>query len=154
LVVTPNLLYAIPFFNQSHVLVDSFSIYVSVAATGLARMAIYHDSGAFSPQNLLLDSGNVGTGTTGRKSVLLTLRLEKCRLYWLAVQFTGAPTIVTIPISSIPSSFFGISLLTDTAPVNHLFIGFPFAPFPATFPTPYTLSTAIPPTFFLRLTER
>lgn len=87
-----NRLFVFPFFTPVQSSWDAIGIYVSTAATGYARMGVYADNGNVYPGNLILDAGEVDTGTTGVKTLSITLTLSP-GLYWLALLTSAAPVL-------------------------------------------------------------
>lgn len=96
--ITSNRLYAFPFFTPIESSWNAIGIYVSTGATGYARLGVYADNGNVYPGNLILDAGEVDTGTTGVKTLSITLTLSP-GLYWLALLLSAAPSLSGVSTS-------------------------------------------------------
>ena len=101
--MTAGRLYAVPFFTGPNgFTATNLSIEVTTLAAANARLGIYaaDTDPPFFPASLLLDAGEVSTGTTGIKTIDITDALytgtEPSRLIWLASVFQGTPNVRVI----------------------------------------------------------
>lgn len=90
--LTTDKLYAYPLAIARALTIDRLGLYVSVAASGNARLGIYNDNGNVYPGSLLLDAGAVDISTTGIKEIIISQALTK-GLYWLALICSAEPTV-------------------------------------------------------------
>lgn len=98
--VPTNAIDVLPFVVTESQNFDRIAIRVTTAVAGNCRLGIYADSGDVYPGNLILDAGEVDTGTTGVKEIIISLNLTP-GLYWLARVFNAQPYIKGIPSNSI-----------------------------------------------------
>lgn len=94
------------------VTLDRIGISVTTAAAStVARLGIYRDTGTGFPGTLLLDAGEVDCSTTGGKEIVISQALTP-GIYWLTMMTNGS----TITIESMPNGshngWFGYSTLT------------------------------------------
>ncbi len=88
-----NELDANPFVVARPLTIDRLAIEVYSADTGKSvRLGVYADSGSVYPGALLVDGGAVSVGTTGIKTVTISLALTR-GLYWLAIISEGVPIL-------------------------------------------------------------
>lgn len=79
---------------------DRIAIRVTTAVAGNCRLGIYADNEDIYPGALILDAGEVNTGTTGVKEIIIAQNLTP-GLYWLARLFSAQPYIKGVPEASI-----------------------------------------------------
>lgn len=98
--VVANRLYAVPFFTgPAGITMTSLNLEVTTLSAGNARMGIYAAdvNPPYYPAGLLLDAGEVATGTTGVKTIDITDALyigtAPSQLLWLASVFAVTPSI-------------------------------------------------------------
>jgi hypothetical protein len=84
-------MYASPFLVWEEEDFDRIAISVTGTAGTIARLGVYADS-AGRPGALVLDAGTVATGSTGYKSITISLTLAP-GVYWLAVSSDGAISV-------------------------------------------------------------
>ncbi len=83
---------AYPFIVSRAVKVVSINVYVSGAASGWIRLALYNDNGTGYPGSLITVSSDISVTTMGLKTHTVNQTLAP-GLYWLAVHFFGLPTL-------------------------------------------------------------
>jgi hypothetical protein len=93
-----NTLYAVPFFSRSPFTADRIGFFQNsnAAATSVARIGIYNDSGSCVPGALLLDAGTIAIDSGGAVAKEITIsQALSAGLYWLVfvVQVTGTASI-------------------------------------------------------------
>lgn len=89
---TAGRLDAIPFRLPRAVTIDQIVARVTTGAVGNCRMGIYADDGAFSPGDLLVDSGDVSTADPGDVVGAVSLALAGRTWYWAAINSSATPT--------------------------------------------------------------
>ena len=87
-----NNLDMLPFYVPDSQAFDRIAINVTTLAAGNARLGIYADTGGVYPGELLVDAGEVDTGTAGIKWCAINITLVP-GLYWLARIQNAAPTL-------------------------------------------------------------
>jgi hypothetical protein len=142
-------LYAIPFFCPTTFKMGQIDINVTTLSAGNARLGIYEDNGKCAPGKLLLDAGEVATGTTGVKGITITKILRGGKLYWLALVCAATPTIRALAVGSNLSIFFGLDSTLGTAWGTYYYRAFTYAALPDPWGTP-TIATGIMPAIFMR----
>jgi hypothetical protein len=148
--VTANRLYAIPFLCPKAITLDQIAFNVTTLLAGKARCGIYNDSGLY-PSSLLLDGGELDTGTTGVKSTTINQALSASSLYWLAFLANAAVTIRGFAVASM-LPILGISNALGTAQNLGLYVSQTYGALPGTFPGTPTMIVAAPlPAIFVRL---
>ena len=90
---TAGRLYATPFIPPVRRTFSVAVIRVTIAAAGLARLALYDDTGDGRPGALIADLGTVDTGTVGLKSLAMARDLD-ARPFWIGVLFQAAPRVM------------------------------------------------------------
>lgn len=98
--VPVNQLDALPFIVPTSQNFDRIAINVTTAVAGNGRLGIYADNGDVYPGALILDAGEVDTGTTGVKEIIISLNLQP-GLYWLARVFNAQPYIKGLSSTSL-----------------------------------------------------
>ena len=129
--IATNRLIAQAYYNPVTTVYDRIALYVYSAATGKARMGVYASDPTLYPSSLILDAGEVDTGTTGLKEVEINLTLEP-GVYWLAL------------LTNSTATFGGSSVYYEFAPLgrgspyeqaaNGWSITYWYGPLPSTFP--------------------
>jgi len=94
ILIAANLMDAFPFPVAEETTYDAIAIKVDGAgASGTkARLGIFKDNGNCYPGELMVDAGEVGTDTTGVKSLPLSLTLQR-GLYWIVRNSDGGPSV-------------------------------------------------------------
>jgi hypothetical protein len=103
--VVANRLYYEPILTDRQITLDRLAIGVTTAASGKARLGIYSADTFWQPTALILDAGEVDTGTTGYKEITINLTLTP-GIYLLALVANATPVLRTI-LGSLPGA--GIS---------------------------------------------
>jgi hypothetical protein len=148
--VTAGRLYALPFLCPKAITLDRIAFNVTTLLAGKARCGIYNDSGLY-PSSLLLDGGELDTGTAGVKSTTINQALNASSLYWLAFLANAAVTIRGFAVASM-LPILGISNALGTAPNLGLYVTQTYGALPGTFPGTPTMIVAAPlPAIFVRL---
>lgn len=91
-----------PFVARTETVITGVAINVSAVATGQAKVVVY-DADAFGrPGSLLLETGDMDTGTAGVRTVAASLTLRRGKTYWVGVRASAAPTLSTWPATATP----------------------------------------------------
>jgi hypothetical protein len=149
-----NYLYAVPFFCPVNFKADRIAFNVTYNVTGsYARLGIYEDNGKCYPGKLLLDAGEVNTGTNGVKQITISKILKNGKLYWLSLLDSGAITVRGAALTSALITFFGLSSTLGTAWGTHYWISYTYGVLPSLYPSGATLGeNNYYPWIFLRQT--
>ena len=142
-----NFLRALPLITGRATL-DRIAINVTAAAAGLIRLGIYADDGNLYPSSLILDAGEVSTGTTGVKTLTINQTLAP-GLYWLAFNNNATPTLRYLTTTSILPAWGTDSTLPDIVGTSWS-ISYAYAPLPASFPSGAAVLTSNRPAIFVR----
>jgi hypothetical protein len=145
--VVANRLYYEPIFTDRQITLDRLAIGVTTAAAGQARLGIYSADTFWQPTALILDAGEVDTGTTGYKEITINLTLTP-GLYLLAFVANATPVLRTISGSLVGA---GISDTVGNYPTypfwTIMIANYTYAPLPSQ-PLPWNLGqgagTSIP----------
>ena len=132
---TANYIIAMPFLVSKAITLDRIAINVTTQAAGLIRLGIYANdsSKGLYPGALLLDAGEVDTGSSGIKSITINQALTP-GLYWLASNSNATPIVkwhnggTVLPLLGTDNTLSGgsyIGLSKSSA----------FGPFPSTHPS-------------------
>ncbi len=136
-----NKIYAVPFLVLVEETFDRISITIQTAAAGNARLGVYRDNG-YAPGSLLVDAGEIDTGTTGDKEIVINQILSP-GLYWLAIIYSAAPKVYApnftvnllgLGSNNVQGSGNGMVYLTDQA----------YGALPDPHPTPVIASATCP----------
>ena len=148
---TAGRLYVAPVAPSWRRMFATAAIRVTTAAAGLARLALYEDTGDGRPGALIANLGTVDTGTVGLKSLAMARDLD-ARPYWLGALFQAAPRVMGQqgPVLGVAGS----ATATTAIPVAGLFRAHAWAtPLPAnesaSIWTPATPATGCP-LFYIR----
>lgn len=137
--MTSGRLYAAQFLCQRPCTVSGLGINVTTLAAGNARIGIYETVSATDtyPGSLIVDGGEVDTGSTGLKSVSPAQVLKGNKLYWLSVLFSATPTVsgVSAYINNIGVNESGVAIF------NSVFVAQSYGALPSTFPSSASQST-------------
>ena len=109
-----NNLDMLPFYVPDSQTFDRIAINVTTLSAGSARLGIYADTGGVYPGELLVDAGEVDTGTAGIKWCAINVTLLP-GLYWLARIQDAAPTLRSLfHYTMIPlgNADLGVSVVT------------------------------------------
>lgn len=141
---TANVLRAVPFITGPKVTLDRIGINVTSAVSGNQRLGIYTDNNGY-PGDLVADLGVVTTGTTGVKEITISpaQSLAANTLYWLAIVGDAAPTVRTVPVSTL-LPILGLDSGYGTALGVGWSVSFTYAALPATFTAGGSAITADP----------
>jgi len=146
---TANNLRALPFFTPKKITLDQIAINVTTLIAGKARLGIYNDDGTVYPGTLLLDAGEVDTGTTGVKAVAINQPLT-AKLYWLVHVGNAAPTLRGVATGGL-AHILGLDSGLGTAPGVGYTAAFTYAALPASYPSGATVLTGTCTAIFVRL---
>ena len=94
-----NYLYGFPFIVPIVQTFDRIAIRVSTLSAGNCRLGIYISNGNAYPTALILDAGEVDTGSTGVKEININQTLQP-GLYWLAIVVNATPTVIALAAGS------------------------------------------------------
>ena len=146
---TANFLRALPLITGRATL-DRIAINVTTGTAGLIRLGIYNDDGNLYPSSLVLDAGEVSTGTAGVKTLTINQTLAP-GLYWLALVNNAASTIRALALGGC-MAILGLDATLSTAPGVGWSAAFTYAALPASFPAGASVLTATPvPAVFVRI---
>ena len=146
---TANFLRALPLITGRATL-DRIAINVTAAAAGSARLGIYNDGGNLYPSSLVLDAGEVSTGTTGVKALTIINQTLAPGLYWLVLVSNAASTIRALALGGC-MAILGLDATLGTAPGVGWSATFTYAALPASFPAGASVLAATPvPAVFVR----
>ncbi|MBT9164029.1 MAG: hypothetical protein DDT23_00018 [candidate division WS2 bacterium] len=95
LTVSANTIYAMPLILPQGVNIDRLLSEITVLSAGNARFGIYSDEN-IHPRDLILNAGEVSTGSTGVRERSLNQNLTGNRLYWFVIHFSATPTVRAI----------------------------------------------------------
>lgn len=146
---TANNLRALPFFTPKKISLDQIAINVTTLIAGKARLGIYNDDGTVYPGTLLLDGGEVDTGTAGVKALAISQTLT-AKLYWLVHVGNAAPTLRAVATGGL-RHILGLDSGLGTAPGVGYTATFTYAALPASYPSGATVLTGTCPAIFVRL---
>lgn len=114
LVVTANILYAVPIYIPAPKVYTNIAIEVTATHASNARLGIYRDS-AGAPGALLVDAGQVSVNTTLGRGIGIAVWVDEPGWYWLAVLFSGTPTVRALNRAG-GAMFLGFAAAGDTNP--------------------------------------
>jgi hypothetical protein len=136
--VVANRLYAVPFnTGPEGIEFTDMSIEVTILSAGNARLGVYsaHTTEPYHPNALLLDAGEVSTGTTGIKTINIAdtvfTGLAPSRLIWLASVFAATPQVRVIQQTS---QLVGVSSTGDFQ--SGVYMSHTYGALPSTFDNP------------------
>jgi hypothetical protein len=141
---TQDIIRAVPFYDPTGGTLDRLGILLGTGvATRTLRLAIYDSVSQrnLTPNNLIVDSGPLSTAVAGVLSATISVTLDPSKLYWLAV--VGERTFTLRSAGVETWCPLGTS---NTVVANHMGwqAAYPYAAFPATFPTPTVSITTMP----------
>ena len=88
-----NNLDMLPFYVPDSQTFDRIAINVTTLSAGSARLGVYANNGAVYPGELIVDAGEVDTGTTGVKWLAINTLTLLPGLYWLARIQDATPSL-------------------------------------------------------------
>ncbi len=142
LTVSTNTLYAVPFFTgPAGITFTNLNMNIITLSAGNARMGIYAaaTTAPYYPAGLLLDAGEVATGTTGVKTIdiadTLYIGTAPSRLLWLASVFAATPLVGTATQISI------VEINTSGVNMTGVSVAHTYAALPATLTADSTVSS-------------
>ena len=132
LALTANTMYAWPFIVPRKSRWDRMNINVTTASSGTkVRVGLYTNENLY-PKSLIVDAGELDTGSTGSKDAVIDITLEP-GLYWIVLLSSGAPTLGGI---SIADTFGVLGQSNVYATANNSWrITYTYGVLPSTFPT-------------------
>lgn len=145
---------AFPLYLESPRTIDRLAFRVSTAggAGSVGRIAIYEATSVSNlyPNNLVAESTEFTTDSTGVKSFTLSQALNPKTLYWVVMTFNvAAPTIGAVqPYATEDFLGFSSTLLTKN---QGLSVAYAYGAFPATFPASASFYTGTPYLYAIRL---
>jgi len=148
--LSANNLYASPIFIPVTTAFDQIAINVTTAVAGNARLGIYEDNGRVYPGRLVIDAGEVATGTTGVKTISIAPTLKGGKLYWVAIAINNGSAIRSLAVGSLLASYLGLDSTLGTAFAVGYTISQTYGALPNPFPTGATIATAHSSGVFLR----
>lgn len=78
----------------------------TAAASALGKLLVYSVDGDGRPDTLLLETGTLDFGTTGFKSIGMSLSLTKGARYWLGIRHSSTATLNAHQIYTVPTLYF------------------------------------------------
>lgn len=136
--VVADKIYAYPFLVLKSEAFDRISIYINTLSVGNARLGIYNNVvEGVKPGTLVLDAGEIDTGTTGLKEIVINQVLEP-GLYWLAILYSATPVVKSTGAVLLAPNIFGITGNNADAGGNYAmyYTAQSYGALPATHPTP------------------
>lgn len=103
-----------PFLSAFDFDIDEVGLSVSTAASGNACVLIFDVDANGRPTDLLFQSGNMATNTTGTKTVAASFSFEAGRLYWIGYWTSAACTLRT----ANNASHYALTWTTAATPVS------------------------------------
>jgi len=140
--VTVGRLYAFPFLTPKAITVDRIAFNVTTLLAGKARAGIYNDAG-MRPGSLLVDGGEMDTGTTGVKAATINQALAGSGLYWLAFLANAAVTVRILAVGGV-LPILGCSSALGTAPNFGMYMAQTYGALPGTFSASPSMITGTP----------
>ncbi len=127
---------AVPFMSGRGGTLDRVGIEVTTAVAGNMRIGIYDNTSDtyLYPNNLLVDSGNLDTSTTGMKTAIINLALNPNSLYWFVILNDAAPSIRYITGGGC-AILLGVGSVIGATMSGFLMVSQVFGALPATFTT-------------------
>ncbi len=148
MLVPVNAIDALPFIVPVSHNFDRIAINVTTAVAGNCRLGIYADNGDVYPGALILDAGEVNTGTTGVKEIIIAQNLA-FELCWLARIFNAQPSIQGVPEASI-IPIIGMDASLSGRPAVGWRKNYTYGALPNPFPTGGSMLFGGRPAVFLR----
>lgn len=126
LAVTVNKLYMVPVWVTEMRAFTNIALgEVSAGVAGTVRLGIYSANRSTGhPTTLVVDGGTISTGTTGTKTVPISVTLNP-GMFFICAVFTGTPTV-----HAINSDGLGVGMNSGVTAVTGLSRTFTSAPFP------------------------
>jgi len=144
---TANVLRAFPFVAPRRgAVLDRIGINVTTLLAGSTRLGIYRtvSESNLYPGDLLLDAGQVDTGTAGVKTLTINQALDPGRIYHAGIVSNAAPTLRCIALAGVGISLLGFGAAFPTTPTLGLSVAFTYAALPTPFPAGAVAITAVP----------
>lgn len=128
---------------------DRIAIEITSSAVGNMRLGVYSSVSATDiyPDALLVDSGDISTGSNGQKTFTVSLALTAGRVYWLAMISSASPTYRALASASQLRSILGG---VGTGQHSHLVSAQAYGALPDPFPAGATKSAGTCPSFEIR----
>lgn len=139
-----NTLYAMPLLIERRTQINSIQINVTTSrASSFIRIGIYDDINLL-PNNLILDAGQIASGTTGIKNYSTGLPLFfKSGVYWLVCVTNSNPAIRGFATAGL-YPILGLDAAMGVTQGLGYQVNFTFAALPSTFPVGQTILVATP----------
>ncbi len=133
---TANNMRAVPFMSGRGGTLDRIGIEVTTAVAGNIRIGIYDNTSDtyLYPNNLLVDSGDINTSTTGMKTAIINPTLNPNSLYWFVILNDAAPALRYITGGGC-AMLLGVGPIINSTMYGHLMVSQIFGALPATFTT-------------------
>lgn len=93
--LTDDRLYMSPLFVSHNSTFNRIGCEVTTGGAGNVRMALYRDTGAVHPGELIVDGGNVDTTALGEKEATIDIELTP-GLYWMALIADNATAVFRV----------------------------------------------------------
>lgn len=134
--VSAGALLALPFVTTRSLVADRIACRVTTASSGSnLRMGIYRatsDTNLY-PNELLLDTGNISSATTGVKVATISQTLSENILYWFVLLTSAGITMQAMPSGTL-WAILGLDSGLNTVPGIGFETTITFGPLPATYP--------------------
>lgn len=135
--MSTNFIRAYPFYHGRAGTIDKLGFYVStLAASGVGRIGLYKATSETNlyPNELVIDSGELSTASTGVKEATISVDLEADQLYWMVFLFGVAnPTLRALQSYATPA-ILGDQNTFGTPVTIGLYASLAYQALPATFP--------------------
>lgn len=126
-------IFTCPFWCARRALATAINCYVNSIHAGQARMGIYDTNASFYPTVLILDAGTIDTGTTGLKSINISLWIPARKFLWLAFTQSAAGSMLNQSITGVAAAYPIGSQPSAPWSSTHYRDSTPYAPLPNPF---------------------
>jgi len=147
--IQANRLFAMPFPVPVTQKFDRIAVNITMGATGVCRLGIYADNGRTYPGTLILNAGEINTGTNGGQQFTVSQTLH-AGIYWLACLFNATPSISNVPAGAVVHLGRSLSQIAGEAQSGWTILSFPYGNLPSPFPTMASGMMGSTPAIFLR----
>jgi hypothetical protein len=145
LALTTNVMLAVPVHFSFAQTITRLGLNVNTAKnSSTCRIGIYSNASGV-PGTLLVDSGDLSTGTTGIKEATVSFTFD-FNVYWYAINNSGGPTIAGYNNPQTPDWLLGRTQFINNASNTCVQVTQTYGAMPSTFPTSgLTYSTGLSP---------
>lgn len=144
-----NCLFAMPFPVPAEQNFDRIAINISSAVAGLCRLGVYADNGRVYPGALVSDAGEISTGITGLREIVIARTLNT-GFYWLVCLLNAAPSMSGAPAGFAINLGHRAGAISGEAQGGWSVSSFTYGPLPGQFPAGAIGMSGVTPAVFLR----